>query len=129
MKRVIEVSTKKYVTSGPHLWVAKLLHLRGCISSTKIWEEYQKDNELEDTTMIRSKTFLKREVLHNMLMMNKIEKGPAQDIQGNKRAGWMLVPHKAFKNVDPVILAQMKPLPSINRKDYKEYLINNDITH
>ena len=59
MKKVIEVSSKRYVTEGPHLWVSKLLHLRGTISTNLIWEEYKKDNTLEDKDMIRSKTWLK----------------------------------------------------------------------
>ena len=74
MKKVIEVSTKRWVVDGPHLWVSQLLHLRGQISSNKIWEEYQKDNSLENPDMIRSKTFLKQKVLHDMKIQGKIEK-------------------------------------------------------
>ena len=47
----------------------------------------------------------------------------------NKLYGWKLVPHKAFNKVDPVILSQMKPLPKLERRDYKEYLRNNDINY
>ena len=65
-----------------------------------------------------------------MKMQGKIEKAPANDmIKKNSHFGWRVVPHKAFKSVDPVILAQMKPLPELERKDYKEYLRNNDIPH
>ncbi len=44
-----------------------------------------------------------------------------------KKSGWKLIPHKAFKRVDPVILSQLKPIPQLNREDYKEYLKNNNI--
>ena len=64
MKKVIETTTKQWVTDGPMLWVSKLLHLRGSISSNKIWEEYQKDNSIKDRDMIRSKSFLKDNILH-----------------------------------------------------------------
>ena len=64
-----------------------------------------------------------------MELMGKIEKAPALDMVGTKRAGWKLVPHRAFRNTDPVILAQMKPLPEIKRKDYLDYLKNNEIYH
>jgi hypothetical protein len=77
--------------------------------------------------MIKSKTFLKKKVLHDMLLQGKIAKAEAHDFQKNSKHGWRVVPHKAFKNTDPVILAQMKPLPQIERKDYHEYLVNNDI--
>ena len=63
MKKVIEVSSKQWVVEGPHLWVSKLLHLRGSISTNKIWEEYQKDNTIENNDMIKSKTFLKEKIL------------------------------------------------------------------
>ena len=49
--------------------------------------------------------------------------------KSNKNYGWKLVPHKAFNKVDPMILSQMKPLPKLERKDYKEYLRNNDINY
>ena len=129
MKKVIEVSSKKMVTDGPHLWVSQLLHLRGSISSHKIWDEYVKDTTLENRDMIRSKSHLKTKILPLMHTQGKIMKAPAQDLRANKKHGWAVVPNKAFKKVDPVILAQMKPLPILQRHDYKEYLRNNDIEH
>ena len=86
MKKVIEISaTKRYVNKGPHLWVSQLLHLRGSISSNKIWEEYLKDNSLEDKNMIPSKNYLKEKILHNMRCQGKIEKATAHDmIESNK---------------------------------------------
>ena len=44
-------------------------------------------------------------------------------------AGWKIVPHKAFRNVAPDILANIQPLPAVNREDYKEYLKNNSIPY
>ena len=130
MKKVIEVSTKKWVNDGPQLYVAKLIHYRGSISTHKIWDEYLKDRTVEDRSMIPSKRFLKEKVLNNMLLIGKLKKGEAIDFtRKNSKHGWELVPHKAFKNVDPVVLAQMKPLPEVDRKDYREYLLNNDIQH
>ena len=39
------------------------------------------------------------------------------------------MPHKAFKNIDPAILAKMRPLPKLSRRDYREYLEANDIRY
>ena len=112
MKKVIEVSSKQWVVDGPHLWVSSLLHLRGSISSHKIWEEYLKDKTLKDRNMIKSKTQLKHKILPLMMLQGKVAKGPAVDLmKKNSSYGWKVVPHKAFKNVDPVLLAQMRPLP------------------
>ena len=80
------------MTDGPHLWVAKLLHHRGSLSSKKIWEEYQKDHTLADPEMIRSKTYLKTKILYDMHLLGKLQKAPAQDMKGTKRAGWKVVP-------------------------------------
>ena len=87
------------------MWISKLLYLRGSISTNKIWEEYQKDKTIEDPDMIRSKTFLKTNILDLMVYQGKIQKGPATDQLSGKRNGWEVVPHKAFKSVDPIILA------------------------
>ena len=46
-----------------------------------------------------------------------------------KYAGWKIVPNRAFRKVDPEILAQMDPLPKINRQDYKEYLRKHGIPY
>ena len=43
------------------------------------------------------------------------------------KAGWVIVPHKAFKNVAPDVLATIQPMPALNREDYKEYLRNTGI--
>ena len=40
-----------------------------------------------------------------MEIQGKIIKAPAIDMEENRKAGWRLVPHKAFKNTDPKILA------------------------
>ena len=79
MKKVIEVSvsSRRYVTSGPQLWVSQLLHQKGTITTNKIWQEYRLDNTIEDREMIRSKNWLKEKVLHNMVICGKIKKGPA----------------------------------------------------
>ena len=56
--------------------------------------------------MIKSKTYLKQKILHDMVLQGKIEKAPASDLlRTNSHHGWKVIPHKAFRNVDPVILA------------------------
>lgn len=55
--------------------------------------------------MIRSKTFLKKNILDMMVYQGKIQKAPATDQLSGKRNGWEVVPHKAFKSVDPIILS------------------------
>lgn len=77
--QVIDVVSKKYVRAGPHLWVSKLLHQRGPLSSNKIWEEFLKDGSIE-RELISSKSFLKHRVLHTMFMQGKIVKAQAIDI-------------------------------------------------
>ena len=47
--------------------------------------------------------------------------------KSNKNWGYQVVPDKAFKKVDPTILVKMTPIPELNRRDYNEYLKNNDI--
>ena len=126
MNKTIEVVSQRYVREGPHLWVSKLLHQRGTLSSKKIWEEFIKDPSVEKD-VIKSKHFLKERILYQMYMQGKIVKGKAIDLPQYSKGGWQLVPHKAFKNVAPDILANMQPMPSVNRQDYKEYLKNNSI--
>jgi hypothetical protein len=125
-EKVIEVVSQKYVRDGPHLWVSKLLYQRGALTSRKIWEEFMKDNSVEKD-LIKSKNFLKERILQQMHVQGKIVKGKAVDLPIFNRAGWVLVPHKAFKNVAPDVLAGMQPLPSVNREDYKNFLRNNNI--
>ena len=97
-KQIIEVTNyKKYVRGGPHLYVSKLLHTHGPIGSTKIWEEYLKDNTVIDSELIKSKNHLKARILPLMLSQGKIERGPALNMNvKNSKWGYKLVPHKAF---------------------------------
>ena len=126
MEKTINIASKKYVRQGCQLWVAKLLHQRGVLSSKKIWEEFVKD-ETADKDLIKSKNFLKERVLAQMEIQGKLVKGKALDMPHYNRAGWELVPHKAFKNTAPDILATLQPLPQVNRQDYKEYLRSSSI--
>ncbi len=64
LKTTVELS-KKYVRDGPHLWVSKILHTKGAISSNRIWEEFLKDPTVE-RKLINSKSYLKARVLYNM---------------------------------------------------------------
>ena len=52
MKRIIEVTSKRYVKDGPHLYVSQLLYKNGPMSSKKIWQEYCKDNTVEKLDII-----------------------------------------------------------------------------
>lgn len=124
----LDIVSQKFVREGPHLWVSKLLHQRGPLSSRKIWEEFIKDDTVQKET-IKSKHFLKERILYQMEMQGKIVKAKAIDMPQYNRAGWQIVPHRAFKNVAPDLLAEMQPLPAINREDYKEYLKNNSIPY
>ena len=69
--QVIDIISHKYVREGPHLWVAKLLHQRGPLSSKKIWEEFIKDASVEKD-LIKSKTFLKERILDQMYTQGKL---------------------------------------------------------
>ena len=61
-------------------------------------------------------------ILPQMYKMGKIERARAQDLPEFKKAGWKVVPHKAFKNVAPQLVMKMDPVPDLNRKDFKEYV-------
>ena len=113
-KTVIDVTTKKYVREGPALYVSKLLHQKGCLSSKKIWDEYIKDPNAEKG-LLPSKSYLKDRILAAMKEQGKLVKGRSIDVPQYSKSGWVVVPHKAFKNVAPDILAEMQPLPAINR--------------
>lgn len=130
MNKTLEVvaQSKSIVTSGPHLWVSKLLHQRGPLSSNKIWEEFVKDSSVEKD-LIASKSFLKERILKQMLAQGKVIKAKAIDMPTFNRGGWQVVPHKAFKSVAPDILADMTPMPQLQREDYKEFLRNNGIPY
>ena len=106
--------------------MSKLLHQRGALSTNKIWEEFIKDASVEKD-LIKSKSFLKERILHQMVMQGKITRGKAVDLPQFNKAGWELVPHRAFKNAAPDVLANLQPIPAINRHDYKEFLRNNNI--
>jgi hypothetical protein len=112
MNKTLEVVAqgKNIVSHGPHLWVSKLLHQRGPLSSSKIWEEFLKDPSVEKE-LIQSKSFLKERILKQMLVQGKVVKAMALDMPTFKRGGWQVVPHKAFKNVAPDVLANMTPMP------------------
>ena len=58
----------------------------------------------------------------------KIERAQAQDMKGFKRAGWRVNPLVAFRYTDPAILAQLRPLPELKRKDFQRYLKANEIS-
>ena len=50
-----------------------------------------------------------------MYTQGKLRKGKAIDMPQFNNAGWELIPNKAFKSVAPEILAELSPLPAINR--------------
>ena len=135
------VSAKKiYVRGGAHLWVSTLLYSRGILTSSRIWEEFQRDKTV-DPELITSKSFLKKHILTQMKVMGKITPDRAPEKPEYKISGWKLVPNKAFANVapdilnnkilmiqlKPSILSQLSPPPIIKRKDYIDYLVKNDI--
>jgi hypothetical protein len=45
------------------------------------------------------------------------------------KAGWQVVPNRAFKNVAPDVLAEIDPLPALAREDYKDYLRRSNIPY
>ena len=84
MKRIIEVSAgtgKGYVTKGPHLYISQLLYREGSMSANKIYQEYLKDNAVDQINCIRSRSQLKNKILPLMIKQGKIKKGPALDIK------------------------------------------------
>ena len=109
------------MTGGPHLWVSTLLHHKGALSGNQIWEEYIRDDKV-DKSLINSKSHLKNRIMPVMHRMGKVEKTRAQDLPQFKYSGWKVVPHKAFKKIDPQIIMQMDQPPELNRKDLQEYI-------
>lgn len=73
----------------------------------------------EKNHIIPSKTFLRNRVLATMEAQGFIMRARADDVPQYRHSGWKLVPRKAFSRTDPAILATLKPLPAIDREDYK----------
>jgi len=65
--KTVDIVSERFVRQGAQLWVSKLLHQRGPLSSKKIWEEFVKDSTVEKE-LIKSKNFLKERILHQMEM-------------------------------------------------------------
>merc|ERR1712110_456103 len=101
---------------------------RGTLSTAKIWDEYIRDKKA-DKEMIPSRSFLKNRVLNHMLSMSKVSKARALDNPQYRWGGWQLKQAKAFKNVCPTILAELKPIPKLERADFKNYLKENSVPH
>ena len=76
---LVELTAKKYVRGGPHLWISTLLHEKGAMSTNRIWEEFLRDTTVPNS-VIQSKSFLKSRVLHEMMKNGKIEKTKALDM-------------------------------------------------
>ncbi|CAI2384827.1 unnamed protein product [Moneuplotes crassus] len=115
-----------YVRGGPHLWISSLLHKRGALTTAKIWEEFQRDKTTNPDD-IQSKTYLKAKILSQMEAEGKIARARAPDLPQYKYGGWKVRPSRAFKNTAPDVLAQLRPLPNVRRRDYLEYLQENGI--
>ena len=64
-----------------------------------------------------------------MHLQNKLIRAPTPDVPDYKRSGWKVNRTKAFKHVDPEILAKMKPIPHLMRKDLREYCETNKIRY
>ena len=64
-----------------------------------------------------------------MLANGKVKKGRAADYPEFTHAGWRLQYKRAFSSVCPSVLAQLKPLPKLERTDFKEYLAKAGIHH
>ena len=73
-KTVIDVVTKHYVRDGPALYISRLLHQRGALSSKKIWDEYIKDPTAEKD-LFPSKSYMKERILRTMKEQGKLVKG------------------------------------------------------
>lgn len=89
----------------------------------------QKSNGEPENNIIPSKSFLKNRVLVPMEAQGFITRARADDVPQYRHSGWKLNPNKAFKRTDPAILATLKPMPQLEREDYKEYLREMNIPY
>lgn len=105
---------KKFVETGPQLFVSVLLNKKGPLNSKEIWHEYQKDIKMKEQFEIRSLTYLKQNIIAEMKRNGKIKAGGFSKIK-NRFVGFILEPEKAFKNVHPGILEVLEPRPMIKR--------------
>ena len=64
-----------------------------------------------------------------MASQGKIVKARANDMPQFKNAGWRIVEHKAFRRIEPELLAAMTPMPQLQRSDYKQFLRDNEIPY
>ena len=50
-----------------------------------------------------------------MQLQGKIAKTQALDMPQFKKSGWKVIHNRAFKNVDPAIVAELDPMPTLQR--------------
>lgn len=105
---------KKFVETGPQLFVSVLLNKKGPLNAKEIWHEYQKDLKMKEQFDIRSVTYLKQNIIAEMKRNGKIKPGGFSKIK-NRFVGFVLDPEKAFQNVHPGILEVLEPRPMIKR--------------
>ena len=48
---LVELTAKKYVRGGPHLWISTLLHEKGAMSTNRIWEEFLRDTTVPNSVI------------------------------------------------------------------------------
>lgn len=108
-----------YVTGGPMLYVSKLLNKNGTMSSQQMWNEYSKDKAAIADDVLQSHTYLRTKIIKNMILQGKLERQFFSSVK-KRFLGYKLVPHKAFRNVDPAILAAITPPVNITPKKAPE---------
>ena len=97
-----------YVTSGPHLYISKMLNQKGALSVKEIWHEYTRDQQAKTDEVLRSLTYLKQKIIPTMVEQRKIEKTGFSQVR-QKFFGYKLNPKYAFKHVHPEIVASLDP--------------------
>ena len=105
---------RAYHTSGPYLFVSKLLNKKGPLTSKQIYREYLKDEEAKNENIINSLAHLKQKVLKPMRENKKIESA-GFDFQRRIHKGYRVNPEKAFDHTHPDILVRLEPRPLIKR--------------
>lgn len=111
---------KFYITSGPHLYVSKLLNSQGPLTGNQIWNLYLKDAEALKTKELSSKNYLKKTILPTMYKQGKLKKIGYSPLK-EEYVGLALIPEKAFLRTDPQILVSLKPRPKIRRLERAEF--------
>ena len=99
-----------YHTKGPRVWLVKVLHQHGPMTSREIWDRYELDREASEQNFFNSLSDLKKKYIHFLLREGTIRVHPFEPKLEAFR-GYSLNTKKGFEKIDPHIVMAMENPP------------------